>query len=407
MKNRKYHLFEVVGIELEYMLVNAENLSVISAVDEILTEKNGSLTSDIDNGEISWSNELVAHVIELKTNGPTADHEKLSQTFHENIQEINQLLKPKNQQLLPTASHPLMNPKTETKLWKHTYSEVYALYNKIFDCSGHGWSNVQSMHLNFPFYNDEEFEKLHAAIRILLPIIPALTASSPIFEGKVTGFKDSRLEVYKNNQKEIPQLTGKVIPERVFSKKAYQKEIFESIQKAIKPYDTEGILDRHFLNSRGAIARFDRNAIEIRIIDIQECPKADIAIADFIIKILQHLVFFGNLEAQKEWHENELFSIFNHILKNGEEATLKGKYLELFNLPKNEISVSKLLKHLFQTVSSEMSLENQEVILFILEQGCLSTRIISALENDFSAENIQNIYHELASCLAKNKLFIP
>jgi hypothetical protein len=31
-------------------------------------------------------------------------------------------------------------------------------------------------------------------------------------------------------------------------------------------------MDHHFANSRGAIARFDRGAIEIRVIDIQECP---------------------------------------------------------------------------------------------------------------------------------------
>lgn len=407
MKNRKYHLFEVVGIELEYMLVDAENLSVTPAVDELLTAKNGSLTSDIDNGKISWSNELVAHVVELKTNGPTADHENLSRIFHENIKEINHLLKSKKQQLLPTAAHPFMNPKKETVLWKHTYSEVYALYNKIFDCSGHGWSNVQSMHLNFPFYNDEEFEKLHAAIRVLLPIIPAITASSPIFEGKVTGYKDSRLEVYKNNQKEIPQLTGKVIPERVFSKKAYQLEIFKPIQKAVQAFDTEGILDRHFLNSRGAIARFDRNALEIRIIDVQECPKVDIAIADFIIKTLKYLVVFGDVDAQKIWHEDDLFEIFDEVIKKGEQSFLKGEYLELFDLPSDEISISQVWKHILKKVKDEMSLENQEVISFILEQGCLSTRIISALDRDFSAENIQKTYHKLANCLHKNKLFIP
>ncbi len=68
-------------------------------------------------------------------------------------------------------------------------------------------------------------------------------------------------------------MTGKVIPEQVFSKKDYYSTIFQPINKAIKPHDTENILDHHFLNSRGAIARFDRGAIEIRVIDIQECPK--------------------------------------------------------------------------------------------------------------------------------------
>ena len=50
------------------------------------------------------------------------------------------------------------------------------------------------------------------------------------------------------------------------------------LKKPLNHYDTKKILDHHFLNSRGAIARFDRNAIEIRLVDIQECPKADIAI---------------------------------------------------------------------------------------------------------------------------------
>ena len=85
---------------------------------------------------------------------------------------------------MPTAAHPLMHPDTEMQLWQHNYSKIYALYNRIFDCRGHGWSNVQSMHINLPFSDDEEFEKLHAAVRIILPIIPGLSASSPIFEGK-------------------------------------------------------------------------------------------------------------------------------------------------------------------------------------------------------------------------------
>ena len=63
----KYHLFEVFGIELEYMVVTSKKLKVTPIVDKLLTAKNGSLTSDVENGEIEWSNELVAHVVELKT----------------------------------------------------------------------------------------------------------------------------------------------------------------------------------------------------------------------------------------------------------------------------------------------------------------------------------------------------
>ncbi len=234
---KKYHLFEVYGIELEYMLVKNDNFKVAPQVDELLTRKAGELKADIENGDIAWSNELVAHVIELKTNGPTKSTDDLAEKFHKNILEIDALLQPLNLQLLGSASHPLMNPDTDTQLWKHSYSEVYALYNTIFNCKGHGWSNVQSTHINLPFYDDKEFEKLHAAIRIILPLLPGLSASSPILEGKITGFKDTRLEFYKTNQKEIPELTGLVIPERTFSKIDYYATIFEPIKRAIKPYD--------------------------------------------------------------------------------------------------------------------------------------------------------------------------
>ncbi|MGB7843027.1 MAG: glutamate-cysteine ligase family protein, partial [Salinimicrobium sp.] len=282
-----YHLFEVFGIELEYMLVNTADLKVNPIVDKLLTKKNGSLTSDVENGRIEWSNELVAHVVEMKTNGPTDDLETLDELFSENVLEMNALLQEFGSQLLPTASHPLMNPVTEMKLWQHNYSKIYAVDNRIFDCGGLGWSNVQSMHINLPFFDDAEFEKLHAAVRILLPVIPALSASSPIFDGKYSGYKDARMQVYKTNQKEIPEMTGKVIPEQFFSRDQYFKGIFEPINKAIRPFDEEHILDHHFLNSRGAIARFDRKAIEIRVIDLQECPKADVAIAVFIIEVLK------------------------------------------------------------------------------------------------------------------------
>ena len=404
-----YRLFEVFGIELEYMLVQSSNLKINPIVDKLMILKNGSITSDVSNGKIEWSNELVAHVVELKTNGPTDQLEDLDLLFHDNIKEINKLLLSENSKLMPTASHPLMDPDKEMKLWEHNYSEIYSLYNKIFDCRGHGWSNLQSMHLNLPFFGDEEFEKLHAAIRILLPIIPALSASSPIFEGKHTGFLDARMQVYKTNQKEIPEMTGKVIPEQVFNKLDYIKKIFDPINKAIQSYDTDNILDKHFLNSRGAIARFDRNAIEIRVIDIQECPKADIAIAVLIIETLKLLVSeeLVSLEDQKQWHEDDLFSIFNDVIENAENTQLADlKYLNLFDM-NEECTAEELWELIFQRVKDNISTKHKQSIEFILANGSLSTRILKGISGDYSVSNINRIYSELSTCLDENSFFKP
>lgn len=408
MKN-KYHLFDVYGIELEYMLIEISTLMVKPIVDELFTQKNGKLTSDIDNGKIAWSNELVAHVVELKTNGPTEDLNGLSELFHQNIKEVNSILKKLGTQLLPTAAHPLMNPLTDTQLWQHNSSEVYELYNRIFNCKGHGWSNVQSTHINLPFYDDAEFEQLHAAIRLILPLIPGLCASSPILDGKNTGFKDTRLEYYKTNQKEIPEMTGLVIPENVFSKKAYYSTIFEPIKTAIQPYDLNHILDHHFLNSRGAIARFDRNAIEIRLVDIQECPKADIAICVLIIEVLKLFVSnqLSTLSTQKAWEKQALFSILDAVIKEAENYKISNKdYLKLFDLHK-ESSVQEVWKHLYSLTKDKIHPSHHEAIEIILNKGTLASRILQSINEDYIEKNIKKVYTELAECLHQNQMFTP
>jgi len=408
MSAKRYHLFEVYGIELEYMLVS-NTFKPASIVDKLLTKKAGELTSDVENGAIAWSNELVAHVVELKTNGPTADLNGLSESFHKNILEINQILKEFDSKLLPTAAHPLLNPLIDTELWKHSYSEVYELYNRIFNCKGHGWSNVQSTHINLPFFDDTEFEKLHAAIRVILPLIPGLCASSPILEGKNTGFKDARLEYYKTNQKEIPELTGLVIPERAFTKLDYNETVFEPIKRAIKPHDTNHILDHHFLNSRGAIARFDRNAIEIRLVDIQECPKADIAICALIIAVLKFLVDekTTTLQEQKKWTKEDLYAILNPIIKEGEHYEVSNfDYLKLFQVEKI-MTVQALWQHLFQLTKDSINDSHHEALDCILGEGTLATRILKAVNDDYSEAHIKNVYWELADCLHKNTMFKP
>tara|TARA_R110002049_G_scaffold209737_1_gene380631 strand:- start:568 stop:1794 length:1227 start_codon:yes stop_codon:yes gene_type:complete len=406
---KKYHLFEVYGIELEYMLVKNDTFKVAPQVDELLTRKAGELIADIENGDIAWSNELVAHVVELKTNGPTKSTDDLAEKFYKNILEIDTLLQPLNIQLLGSASHPLMHPDTDTELWKHSYSEVYALYNTIFNCKGHGWSNVQSTHINLPFYDDSEFEKLHAAIRIILPLLPGLCASSPILEGQITGFKDTRLEFYKTNQKEIPELTGLVIPERVFSKLDYNTTIFEPIKKAIRPYDKNKILDQHFLNSRGAIARFDRNAIEIRLIDVQECPKADIAICALVIEVLKILIneVFETLQTQKHYKEQDLFLILNDAIKYAENSKIENlNYLNLFGL-KNVTTTKDVWKHLYKKVKLKLHKSHHQAIELILEEGTLATRLLKAVGNDTSETHIISVYRNMQNCLKTNQLFLP
>jgi carboxylate-amine ligase len=311
---------------------------------------------------------------------------------------------------MPSAAHPLMDPNVEAKLWPHESNEVYEIYDRIFNSKGHGWSNLQSTHLNLPFYDDEEFAKLHAAIRIVLPLLPALCASSPILDGKPTGKLDTRLAYYKTNQAKIPSITGRVIPEGVFSKRNYYNTIYEKIQQDIKPFDPGNVLNPIWVNSRGAIPRFDRGSIEIRIMDIQECPAGDMAIITLVIDLLRALVSekIIGMEAQVKVKTGTLVSIFDQCLINGRNTLVEDEdYLNLFGI-QTPMTVGDLWRNILQRLTALMpALEKWRPPLeTILNEGALSERILKALGNDHSENNIKKIYRQLSVCLEQNKMFI-
>lgn len=407
---KKYKLFEVTGIELEYMVVDRDTLKVLPIVDKLFEDVTGKITSDVERGDVEWSNELVSHVVELKTAKPTKKIPSFRKKFSADIKAINAVLAKRNAMLLPTAAHPFMDPFTETVIWPHEYNEVYALYNRIFDCRGHGWSNLQSTHLNLPFANDDEFSKLHAAIRLLLPIIPALSASSPILDGKATGFLDSRMEAYLHHQEKLPELMGSLIPEAVFSQEDYYREIFSPIAQAMAPYDTENVMDHHFANSRGAIARFDRGAIEIRVIDIQECPSADLAIAEFIVAVLKALTSgrWVSSYLQRAWSEQDLLPLFLQVIKDAGNAKIANRdYLLMFGLMKQEhMSAQKLWQHLFVELYGDLSDGCRQHIAHILEHGCLAARMLKHTGKQPSLEKLKQVYRQLAQCLEEDRPFV-
>ncbi len=410
MKTRRYGLFEAYGIELEYMIVDLDTLDVRPLCDIVLKEVGDNFVTYYDNGLISWSNELVNHVIELKTNGPVSHFTGLDNHFHNNIIEINSILKKHNAMLLPGGVHPWMDPYKETVLWQHDLNEIYELYNRIFDCRGHGWSNLQSSHINLSFSSDDEFGRLHAAIRLILPLIPALSSGSPILNGKITGVSDNRLEAYIHNQDKIPSLAGIVIPEMVYSEADYYQYIFDPIKKDIEPYNNNGILDHHFLNSRGAIARFDRGAIEIRILDVQESPAVDIAILDLIQALLKQIVNenFISYSEQKIWNEKDLFSIFLSLVNQGENAVINNEdYLNIWGLKCKKAKASEVWQFLIEKSEKFSQSSNYEIIKQIVQKGSLSTRITKALKNNTSYENQKRVFRKLAESLENNEFFLP
>ncbi|HRI86771.1 MAG TPA: glutamate-cysteine ligase family protein [Candidatus Hydrogenedentes bacterium] len=407
---RNFHLFERFGIELEYMIVDAETLDVMPVTDEVLKSVTGEYVNEFERGPVTWSNELVLHVIELKSTQPLQSLDGAHVAYQENVRALNALLAGRGACLMPTAMHPWMDPFTNTRLWPHGNNEIYDAFNAIFDCRGHGWSNLQSVHLNLPFANDEEFARLHAAIRILMPIMPALAASSPIMELKTTGILDNRMEVYRTNSSRIPLVTGLVIPEPVFSAEDYQRSILQRLYHEIAPHDPEGILQEEWLNARGAIARFERNTIEVRVLDVQECPAADLAIVSAITAALRALSsgHWISLAEQQKWATESLHEILLDVVHFGEKAVIRDEaYLRVFGASPGATAgeVWRLIAAEIVTEMNRAPDEVQRAFDTILTEGTLSTRILNALDGKLDRPSVKRVYEGLCNCLAEGLLF--
>lgn len=405
-----WHLFEVFGVEMEYMIVDRESLAVLPVADELLRKAagTGEFVQDFENGPVAWSNEIVCHLVELKTNGPATSLAGLDAVFHADVDEINRRLAHDNAMLMGTGAHPLMNPETDTRIWPHGDQQIYFTYDRIFGCRGHGWSNLQSTHLNLPFADEREFGQLHAAIRLVLPLIPALAASSPILDGRPTGYLDARLETYRHNQERIPSITGRIVPEPLFTRADYEG-LFERLRSDIAPFDPDGTLEPVFLNSRGAIARFDRNAIEIRVVDIQECPRADIAVAAAIVAAVQGLVSEDHvpLPIQQQWPEDLLADILMDVVRDGDAAPiLDPDYLRMFGLRGRAMTAGEAWRSLCESARDRFDEDQHRVLSLLLSEGPLARRILGRLGPAPAKKAIVDTYAELAGCLAANRPFV-
>ncbi len=419
MKGPAARLLEGFGVELEYMIVDRDTLDPLPLADRLLAdcaklegvESDGlpnQPPDDVMLDGMGWSNELVMHVIEFKTMGPRHTLAGLDLDFHRQVQLAGKLLENHNARLLPTAMHPWLDPIRSTRIWPYGNREIYQAYNRIFDCRGHGWSNLQSMHLNLAFADDHEFKRLHSAIRLILPLIPALAASSPLAEGQLHEWMDARLHFYRRNQARIPQLAGAVIPEAVMSRSEYTEQILWPAWDAIRPHDPDGILRGEWLNSRGAIARWDRWAIEIRLIDLQECPRADLAIAGAVTHVLRQLIrgrwadpdSYGSVETA------DLAALLWQVAREGENARLNHEaWLDCFGL-KGSLSASEIWLRLLND-RKEMDAAQSHTLDQLLEAGTLSSRIRRRVGTIPERRVMHKVYCELADCLASNEPFVP
>lgn len=395
-----YGTLEVLGPEHEFSLVD-EELKVRPIVDQAIRALGGRVVNNVSLDGFSFGKELQTHVAEVKANQPFRSPKKFEETMHRAVIQIGDFLRKEfDVSLLGTGMHPFLLL-DETGVWPHRDSRIYDALGQIFNMRQHGWLNIQSFQLNLPYHNEAEGVRLHNALVNLLPYLPAIASSSPIYESKVGRFIDNRLYFYGISQREVPSVTGDVVPEYVSSLEEYRRHVIGTYTRDLEKAGAPGfLLNKDWINSRGAIFRFERRAIEIRVMDEQECIKSDVALSSFIRALLRGWMSNGfNPQA----HEA--------LVKNYQSVVREGLMADVRH-PAGRKARDVCLN--FLDTARDNATDEERNYLSLIEKritdGSLANLILrdvvrSAVEKNFH-NSVLEVYSSLIKCLRENRPYL-
>lgn len=375
-------------------------LKVLPISDRVIRDYCGKTINFVELPSFTFGKELQMHVMELKANEPFKSPVQFEETMHSGVITLSQIVQKHGANLLGTGMHPLLSLK-DTAVWPHYHRKIYREFGRIFNLNQHGWLNIQSFHLNLPFQREEDGVQMHNQLANLAAYLPAIAASSPIYEGKLGVDVDNRLQFYKVNQKEIPSVTADVIPEYTSSFSRYRHDVIvrysEDLQRAGAD---KAVLWREWVNSRGVIFRFDRSALEVRVMDEQECVKSDVALSCFIRAALRGLM------AQKAKLQPHplLVHDFNAVIREGLNAKVRS--------PNGE-TAREVCRRYLDLAQAYAEADEKSYLWLVkkrLDDGCLSQlireRVLRRAEKTDFHEAIVDVYFKLIKCLCANEPYL-
>jgi gamma-glutamyl:cysteine ligase YbdK (ATP-grasp superfamily) len=361
-----------IGTEHEYS-INDKNYRPLAISDKILQQISGEVQYEVPFGGIRVAKELQKHVLELIPATPGSISLLEENLYH----GLCELYRATNYEygFLGLGMHPLLTL-DQTTYWDHDEQEYYQAYDRLFNIRQHGWLNIQALQINYPYESPDDLVTAFNKIRSLIPYLVAVSASSPLVEGKTTSYMDNRLVYYRENQAQIPEICHGVLPEKLDRMDDYVR-INQDIYEELKRCRGE-ILCHEWVNSRGVIVRFTRKCLEVKAIDEQECLHSDMAISAFLLALLR-----SDLELEEE--ESHLLAMLEDAMHHG-VAGMRPELEKLLRIAQKNATIEEM-RYL-------------PVVAKRIEQGSLAEIMAQRLKE---GGEIEPMLAEMEWCLKENR----
>ena len=394
--NNYYSLLSEREIELDYFIADKDSLSPSPLAGKLLESAAGKKCSvyypDETKSYISWASGTGLCTLKIKADLGRCNIRDAEKSVYEQITIINKHLNKFNAFLLPSAVNPFTSVYYE--VFKTYNSEIPENSSTEFECC----SGVHFMNLILKFEDENQFYRLFSAVRLILPIIPALTSGSPLLRSRYNGILDNGLDLVKSNRDGRSGSNVRIIPESVKNRKEYESGSIAEIYKSEK----SNMGNDNY--NRTVTVDFERGRLSLKVFNMQESPHVDFALARFITYVLELLVNCRcGAHNQASVSTEELSNLLDEVIEKGLTAiSYNEDYLKLLSINRQEkLSAWGIWMILSKKVRDYAGVKFPPVEN-ILKTGSLSERILKQTDK----KTVFEVYKDLACCLEENTMML-
>ena len=173
-----------IGVEIELQLVDENNLNLKNVAPKVLADVDKKFLDNIKC-------ELIESMIEINTN-ICQNIEDVEKDIIKTLMYLEDILKNHKALLNCTSLHPFALAKNQIVTNNPRYKRIM----KDLQIVGKRFI-TQGLHVHIGINNCEKAIQVNNALRIYLPLLLALSTSSPFFEGEDTGLYSYRTKLFE------------------------------------------------------------------------------------------------------------------------------------------------------------------------------------------------------------------
>ncbi len=401
-------------LSLHFALVGRGSLNVLPLADEVLSLRcEGERLRSVIEGDTLWRNIGPRHHLEVSAMHGFDSLFAAQEFFAGQLSALATDVDRVEGRLLPGGMHPWFRAEG-VETWPHGNVHADKAMHELFGTKRHGWANQQGLGLSIPFASEAEFEPLYAGLRFILPLLPVLSAASPIVEGARGPALQCRVgarhDLLCSRSAFAQTSVQRHVPPALEALAAFESLVAGPLNSALLAHGVGHALRASDVSASGLWVDAKAGVVEVRMLDGQECLSANMAVCAAVLALSRHVAFDSSVPSAEldVWPAPRLDELVQATIVDGESAILRdAEYLQIWGFPEGtRCRAEELLQFIWEerlapTFEETLAPAAETIVM----QGPLGRRIVNALPPRFDDEALFHTYRDVAKCLDENAMF--